>query len=98
MSQSSRVCDKCGRRGRHHLHQLILSRIRTPGSDRFLSKDNSDTPVIANRLVAVLRTLIAFGVPRGHIDRNPATEVVRLPLVDVENARPWPEDALKCVL
>jgi hypothetical protein len=58
----------------------------------------SDTPVMANRLVVVLRTLIAFGVPRGYIDRNPATEVVPLPLVDVENARPWPEDAFKCVL
>jgi hypothetical protein len=59
---------------------------------------HSDTPVMANRLVVVLRTLIAFGVPRGYIDRNPATEVVPLPLVDVENARPWPEDAFKRVL
>jgi hypothetical protein len=52
----------------------------------------------AQVLVVVLRTLIAFGVPRGYIDRNPATEVVPLPLVNVENARPWPEDAFKRVL
>jgi hypothetical protein len=36
----------------------------------------SDAPVMAIRLVVVLRTLIAFGVPREYIDRDPATEHV----------------------
>jgi hypothetical protein len=30
----------------------------------------------------------------GNIDRNPATEVVPLALVDVENVRPWPKTRL----
>jgi hypothetical protein len=48
--------------------------------------------------VTTLRTLIAFGIPRGYIDRNPAAEVVPLSLVDVEHARPWPDDAFKHVI
>jgi len=35
----------------------------------------ADTPQMANKLLAVLRTLLAFGVPRGYIDRNPANDV-----------------------
>src|SRR5215471_7481048 len=56
------------------------------------------TPSLANKLVVVLRTLIAFGVPRGYIERNPADDVVPLPLVDVEHARPWPDHAFKRVI
>jgi integrase len=58
----------------------------------------ADTPSLANKLVVVLRTLIAFGVPRGYIERNPVNDVQPLPLVDVEHARPWPEDAFQRVL
>jgi hypothetical protein len=57
----------------------------------------SDTPALANKLVIMLRTLIAFGIPRGYIDRNPAVDVGSLH-VDVENTRPWPDDAFKRVL
>ena len=46
----------------------------------------------------MLRTLIAFGIPRGYIDRNPAAEVTPIPIVDVEHARPWPEEAFKLVI
>jgi hypothetical protein len=59
---------------------------------------HEDTPTLANQVVTTLRTLIAFGIPRGYIDRNPAAEVVPLSLVDVEHARPWPEDAFKRVI
>jgi hypothetical protein len=45
----------------------------------------------------VLRTLIAFGIPRGYIDRNPVVDVGPLH-VDVENTRPWLDDAFKRVL
>jgi integrase len=58
----------------------------------------ADTPQMANKLLAVLRTLLAFGVPRGYIDRNPANDVKPLPLVNVKNARPWPEDAFKRIV
>jgi hypothetical protein len=56
------------------------------------------TPQMANKLLAVLRTLLAFGVPRGYIDRNPANDVKPLSLVDVKNARPWPEEAFKRIV
>jgi hypothetical protein len=55
------------------------------------------TPALANKLVIMLRTLIAFGIPRGYIDRNPAVDVRSLH-VDVENTRPWPDDAFKRIL
>ena len=58
----------------------------------------ADTPSLANQLVRMLRTLIAFGIPRGYIDRNPAAEVTPIPIVDVEHARPWPEEAFKLVI
>jgi hypothetical protein len=57
----------------------------------------SDTPALANKLVIMLRTLIALGIPRGYIDRNPAVDVGPVH-GDVENARPWPNDAFKRVL
>ena len=53
-----------------------------------------DTPQMANTLLAVLRVLIAFGVPRGYIDRNP-NDVKPLALVDDERQRPWPKEAFK---
>jgi hypothetical protein len=57
-----------------------------------------DTPSLANQLVKMLSTLIAFGIPRGYIDRNPAADVKAIPIVDIEHARPWPGDAFKRVI
>ena len=37
-------------------------------------------------------------MPRGYIDRNPANDVKPLALVDVEHARPWPEEAFKRIV
>jgi hypothetical protein len=58
----------------------------------------ADTPTTANQLVTMLRNLIAFGIPRGYIDRNPAAEVTPIRIADVEHARPWPEDAFKLLV
>ena len=58
----------------------------------------ADTPSLANQLVRMLRTLFAFGIPRGYIDRNPAIEVKPIPYVDVEHAHPRPEDAFKRII
>ena len=58
----------------------------------------TDTPSLANQLVKMLRTLIGFGIPRGYIDRNPAADVKPLSLVDVKNARPWPEEAFERIV
>jgi hypothetical protein len=58
----------------------------------------ADTPSLANQLVKMLRTLIGFGIPRGYIDRNPAADVKPIPIVDIEHARPWPEEAFKRIV
>ena len=52
-----------------------------------LREPYANTPVGANQLVGILRTLIAFGIPGGHLDRNLAIEVMPIPLVDIEHAR-----------
>ena len=57
-----------------------------------------DRPSAANELVVTLRALIAFGIPRGYIDRNPANDVKPLSRVNIEHARPWPEDAFKRII
>ena len=56
------------------------------------------TPVQANHLVSVLRTVIAWGIPRGYSERNPALEVIAIDILNEQNARPWPEEAFRVVL
>jgi integrase len=50
----------------------------------------SSTPVAANQMLAVLRTLLEFGVPRGYRGDNPAIGIKRLKVEDSGHA-PWPE-------
>jgi integrase len=57
----------------------------------------AETPVAANHLVSVLRTIIAWGIPRGHAERNPALDVVAINILDEQSARPWPEEAYRIV-
>ena len=57
-----------------------------------------DRPSAANELVVTLRALIAFGIPRGYIDRNPSNDVKPLSRVNIEHARPWPDDAFKRII
>jgi hypothetical protein len=56
------------------------------------------TPVAANHMVAILRTVMAWGIKRGYHDRNPAIDVVQMDVLDVKNARPWPENAYALIL
>ena len=63
-----------------------------------LRKPYESTPVAANHLVSVLRTLLGFGIPRKYIDRNPALEVRAIEITNQQNARPWPEWAYKLTL
>jgi hypothetical protein len=56
------------------------------------------TPVAANHLVTILRSLLAWGIRRGYHDRNPAIDVTPMDVLDVKNARPWPESAYALVL
>ena len=54
------------------------------------------TPVAANMLVAVLRLLIAWGIPREFSESNPCIHVPRLETQTV-GARPWPTWAYKLI-
>src|SRR3974390_1225132 len=58
----------------------------------------ASTPVQANHLVSVLRTIIAWGIQRGYSERNPALEVVAIDILAEQNARPWPAEAFRVVL
>lgn len=53
------------------------------------------TPVAANHVVSMLRTLLAWGLEHGYGERNPAIEITPIEIVDEENARPWPEEAYR---
>lgn len=58
----------------------------------------ASTPVAANHLVTILRSLLAWGVKRGYHDRNPVIDVTPIEIFDVKGARPWPEVAYEIVL
>jgi hypothetical protein len=49
----------------------------------------ADTPVAANHLLSVLKTLINWGIPREFSETNPCIHVPKLE-VDEKGARPWP--------
>jgi integrase len=50
----------------------------------------SGTPVAGNIMLAVLRTIIEWGIPRGYRDDNPATGIKKLRVEDRGHS-PWPE-------
>ena len=56
------------------------------------------TPVAANHLVSVLRTVLAWGLQRGYGERNPANDVASINILDEQNATPWPEWIYQLVL
>ncbi len=79
----------------------FLNRLEVQGGDRpvaamtrrdiyVLMDRMSDTPVAANYMLSVLRTLLEFGVPRGYRDDNPAIGVRRLKIEDSGHS-PWPQ-------
>jgi integrase len=57
----------------------------------------SGTPVAANLMLTVLRTLLEFGVPRGYRDDNPAIGVKKLKIEDRGHS-PWPEKGYAYVM
>jgi integrase len=79
----------------------FLDRLEASGGDRpvaamtrrdiyGLLDQMSATPFAANYMLAVLRTILEFGVPRGYRNDNPAIGVKRLKVEDKGHA-PWPE-------
>ena len=49
----------------------------------------AETPVAANHLLSVLKTLINWGIPREFSETNPCVHVPKLE-VEEDGARPWP--------
>jgi hypothetical protein len=58
----------------------------------------ASTPVAANHMVTILRSLLAWGIRRGYHDRNPAIDVTPIEISDVKGARPWPEAAYEIIV
>jgi integrase len=86
----------------------FLDRLEAGGGDRpvaamtrrdiyVLLDQMSGTPVAANQMLAVLRTLLEFGVPRGYRGDNPAIGIKRLKVEDSGHA-PWPETGYRYVM
>ena len=55
-----------------------------------------DTPVAANHLLSVLKTLINWGIPREFSETNPCVYVPKLE-IDAQGARPWPSWAYELI-
>jgi integrase len=83
------------------IYAHFLDRLDTSAGDRqvaamtrrdiyTLLDQMSGTPVAANTMLAVLRTLLEWGIPRGYRDDNPATGVKKLRTEDRGHS-PWPE-------
>jgi integrase len=92
------------RRGYDH----FLDRLEGSGGDRpvaamtrrdiyALLDQMNDTPFAANYMLAVLRTILEFGIPRGYRGDNPAIGVKRLKVGDTGHA-PWPEEGYRFVM
>lgn len=86
----------------------FLDRLEAEGGDRpvavmtrrdiyALMDRMSTTPVAANLMLSVLRSLLEFGVPRGYRDDNPAIGVKRLKVEDSGHA-PWPDAGYSFVM
>ena len=91
---------------RGYLH--FLDRLDAQGGDRpvaamtkrdiyALMDRMSATPVAANYMLSVLRTLLEYGAKRGYRDDNPAIGVKRLKVEDSGHA-PWPEAGYSFVM
>ncbi len=57
----------------------------------------ASTPVAANHMLAVLRTIIEWGIPRDYSADNPVIGVTRL-AIEEKGAAPWPEKGYGFVL
>jgi integrase len=90
------------------IYTHFLDRLEASGGDRPVSAmtrrdiyalldQMSSTPVAANLMLTVLRTLLEFGVPRGYRDDNPAIGVKKLKIEDSGHS-PWPEQGYAYVV
>jgi hypothetical protein len=105
--RSKKFLNRRERTKTHYDHQL--SRIATAWGDMAVSgltvagifrlrAQFENTPVAANHLVSMLRTLLGWGLSHGYGERNPANDVENLEIDDERNAKPWPDEAYQIVL
>lgn len=57
----------------------------------------SGTPVAANHMLSVLRTIIEWSIPRGYRDDNPVVGIKRL-VIEEDGAAPWPDEGYGFVI
>src|SRR5262249_27740757 len=80
-----------------HWGNLLVSGLTAVGVYKLRDK-YAGTPVAANHLVKVLRTLLIYGIERGYSTVNPAASVRPIKITDEENATPWTESAYNLFL
>lgn len=104
---SARFLTRRPRTQTHYGH--VLDRIETAWGDLqvadltvegcyALRAEFEDTPVAANHLMSILRTLLKWGLQHGFGKTNPAREIEPIEIEDEQNAKPWPEDAWRFVI
>lgn len=89
-------------------YAMYLDRLAVEAGDRLVADTTrktiyqmrdamASTPVAANHMLAVLRTIIEWGIPRDYSEDNPVVGVTRLE-IDEKGAAPWPEKGYGFVL
>lgn len=76
---------------------MLVSGLTVAGIYALRSK-YENTPVAANHLVAILRTLLKWGLAHKYGTINPAREIEALEIDDEESAKPWSDFAYQYVL
>lgn len=71
---------------------LRVDGLSAPAIQAFLDEKFASRPSMGNLTLAVLRTIIKWGIPRRYLTTNPAREI-ELMDEDARNAMPWPEEA-----
>lgn len=71
---------------------LRVDGLSAPAIQAFLDERFAAKPSMGNLTLAVLRTLLKWGIPRRYLTVNPAREIDPMD-EDVKNASPWPEEA-----
>lgn len=105
--KSHRYRKRSPRTQRHYTHQLgrieaawgalQVSGLSVAAIYR-LRAEYEETPVAANHLISMLRTLLKWGLQHGYGTVNPAREIEDIQIEDEENAKPWPEWAYRLIL
>ena len=104
---SSKFLNRRKRTQEHYEHQLQrisdswgslpVSELSTAGIFALRAKYER-TPVAANHLITMLRTILGWGLAHNYCTTNLARDIVPLEIDDERNAKPWPDAAYELVL